>query len=61
MKPICPYCRAEWTDEMVKFEDVQCSSGCETCGYGADAKFTLDIHCANCKKLIYRKEGIKIE
>ncbi len=60
-RPLCPYCRAEWTDEMITFEDVSMSEGCDTCGYGSGAEFTLDIHCHKCKKLIYRKEGLSVE
>lgn len=55
-RPLCPYCNAEWTDEMMKIEAEEGSSGCETCGPGA-TEIVVDITCHKCGKLIYRKEG----
>jgi hypothetical protein len=49
-RPICVFCNAPWTDEMVKLEfDVSCyDSGCS-------AAASLDIVCENCHRLIYTK------
>ena len=54
-RPICGFCNAPWSDEMVKILDVSSSGGCETCGYGASVSATIDITCHNCERVIYRK------
>ncbi len=40
---------------MIKVESYA-SGGCPTCGHGERVWGTVDIHCSNCEKLIYRKE-----
>lgn len=55
-KPLCPYCRAEWTDEMIKVEDTYASGGCATCGYGQEITGKVIIKCDKCGKVIYIKE-----
>ena len=51
-KPLCPFCSAEWTDDMM---DLQAwSEGYESTGYYSAA--SIDINCSSCKMLIYRKE-----
>jgi hypothetical protein len=56
VRPLCPFCSAPWTDDMIKVEDVSCSQGCDTCGYGGSASGTVKIHCEACEKLIYQKD-----
>lgn len=56
LKPLCPYCSAPWTDDMVRVEASIASHGCDTCGHGARVEGSVDIECSTCKKLIYRKE-----
>jgi hypothetical protein len=55
-RPICGFCNAPWTDDMVRLLDVYSSGGCDSCGYGARSIATVDITCAACDRLIYRKE-----
>ena len=57
-KLMCPYCDAVFDTKM---EQDFCftGSGCVTCGY-SEYTGSIDIICRNCKKLIYRKEGIII-
>lgn len=53
-KILCPYCNAPYTAEMKN--ELEYSSGCDTCGYGSEKISTVEIHCTNCKKLVYKKE-----
>lgn len=55
-KPICPFCREEWSEENVLLEDVLASEGCGTCGYGAEVTGSVVIRCHKCKKVMYRKD-----
>ena len=55
LKILCPYCNAEWDAEMEAQLDAF-NAGCETCGYGASATFTVSITCSNCGRVVYRKE-----
>ncbi len=51
---LCPYCSAPYTAKMET--DLDFSQGCETCGHGGGMSGTIEIHCDNCKKLVYKKE-----
>ena len=55
-RPLCPFCSAPWTDDMVKVEDTYASRGCDTCGYGAEITGTVTIKCSSCNRVIYQKE-----
>jgi hypothetical protein len=56
-RPLCPFCSAPWSDDMVSVMDLSSSGGgCETCGYGEEVRATVDITCDECERLIYRKE-----
>lgn len=57
-RPLCPFCSEPWTDEMISIEDLDCSAGCDTCGYGGRITGQIRIFCHNpeCKRLIYVKE-----
>jgi hypothetical protein len=35
--------------------------GCITCGNDANVKFDLQISCHKCHKVIYKKEGIRLD
>lgn len=50
-KPLCPYCNAEWTDEMIEVEG-QSIGGCDSC---ASFDYGIVIKCEQCKKVIYEK------
>lgn len=60
-RPICAFCNAPWTDDMI--ETLHTSE--LDCGYyaGDPIDVTLyelvDITCSSCERLIYRKEIVK--
>jgi hypothetical protein len=59
-KILCPFCSAPWTDDMVRMlhrTEVETGYYGELEGVGVQA--LLDIHCASCERLIYRKEITK--
>lgn len=56
-RPLCVFCNAPWTDEMVHVYDVDASHGEGSYDFGPeDMRATVDITCTHCGKLIYRKE-----
>lgn len=55
VRPLCPFCNAPWTDDMIAVE-ARSSGGCETCGYGATTSGTITINCDSCGRLIYQKD-----
>lgn len=56
--PLCVFCNAPWTPEMVKVSaEVELEDGY----YGdmslsGDGVAVVDITCSTCKRLVYRKE-----
>lgn len=50
-RPLCVFCSAPWSDDMIKVEiDTACyDSGCSVSA-------SVEIKCENCKRLIYSKE-----
>lgn len=56
-RPICVFCNAPWTDEMIRVYDVDARHGEGSYDFGAeDQQATIDITCESCERLIYRKE-----
>lgn len=56
-RPLCVFCSAPWTDEMILIEDIDAQHGEGSYGFGPEnQRATLDITCSTCKRLIYRKE-----
>lgn len=56
--PLCVFCNAPWTDEMVK---VLAQSEIEWGyypgeAYGVDITVNIDVTCSSCNRLVYRKE-----
>ena len=58
LKIICPFCNAPYTADMnTNYERL--SSGCDTCGYGAEHTENIEIKCNNCHRLVYTKRQTK--
>jgi hypothetical protein len=60
-RPICVFCNAPWTDDMIK---VLVQTEVEKGYYegeidGVDVVANIDIECEACKRLIYRKEVVQ--
>lgn len=56
--PLCVFCSKPWTETMINLEANSGGGGCETCGYGGEGNYRLEICCEHCKRLIYVKEGL---
>lgn len=55
--PICVFCNAPWTEEMIRVFDVDARHGEGSYDFGPENETaTIDITCENCHRLIYRKE-----
>lgn len=53
--PLCVWCGAPWTDDMLKaYAYADCSCG----EYGSieSVEITIDVTCSSCNRLVYRKE-----
>lgn len=56
-RPICVFCNAPWTDDMINIHDIDARHGEGSYDFGPyNQRATLDITCESCKRLIYRKE-----
>lgn len=56
-RPICVFCNAPWTDEMVRVFDIDASHGEGSYDFGPEnQRATVEIICASCNRLIYRKQ-----
>lgn len=56
-RPICVFCNAPWTDDMIRVFNVDARHGQGSYDFGPeDERATIDITCTSCERLIYRKE-----
>ncbi len=56
-RPICVFCNAPWTDDMIRVFDVDACHGEGSYYFGPEnERATVDITCSSCNRLIYRKE-----
>lgn len=51
--PLCPFCSAPWTDEMIA---VEAHASQQYSSVGPEPYGTVRINCASCEKLIYQKD-----
>lgn len=58
-KLICLFCNAQYSTKMEQ-DFVFTGIACETCGPTREYTGVIEIFCDNCKRLVYRKEGITI-
>lgn len=55
---LCPFCNHPWTAKMEEELWLE-AAGCDTCGYGREYGFKIEIYCEHCGKKVYVKEGVK--
>lgn len=56
-RPLCVFCNAPWTDDMITVYDIDASRDAGSYDMGPyNQQATVDITCSSCKRLIYRKE-----
>lgn len=53
---LCPFCGQVWTSRMEQ-SMYESQAGCDTCGFGQEFHYTIEIYCDNCGKLVYKKDG----
>lgn len=60
-RPLCVFCSAPWTDDMIKIlHKTEVERGYyEGDIDDVDVSAKIDITCEACKRLIYRKEVVK--
>lgn len=49
--PTCVFCNAPWSPEMIEL--IEMSGYCSSC---SDSERVIDVFCATCTRLVYRKE-----
>lgn len=55
-RPLCAFCSAPWTDDMISVFDIDARHGHGSYDFGPEEqRATVDITCSSCKRLIYRK------
>ena len=51
-RPLCPYCRTEFSDE-----NMNLYTNCAEYDSGTSHEAVIEIHCDKCKRLVYKKDG----
>ncbi|HVY79407.1 MAG TPA: hypothetical protein VG994_00370 [Steroidobacteraceae bacterium] len=52
-RPTCPFCGAEWDDEMIALMDLALGAGCACCNPFTSPSELPDIVCHACRKVLY--------
>ncbi len=56
--PLCVFCSAPWTDDMLKvFASAEIEDGYYEGDYSLEnAYISIDVKCSSCQRLVYKKE-----
>jgi hypothetical protein len=55
-RPICVFCNALWTEDMVRVYDIDARHGPGSYDFGPEEQeATVEIVCSSCNRLIYRR------
>lgn len=52
----CPFCNAPWSEQNMKFWDLDAADECESGRFGPET-VSISMTCHACNRLMYRKEG----
>lgn len=56
-RPVCVFCNAPWTDDMMKvYVETEHERGYYDAVDAIEVWVNMDVHCASCERLIYRKQ-----
>ena len=56
-RPLCVFCSAPWSDDMIRVYDIDAQHGEGSYDFGPEnAHATAEIVCSSCGRLIYRKK-----
>ena len=59
-KILCPFCSAPWTEENIKTYDLDAADHCASGRFYHEC-CTIEITCHSCNRIMYRKEGFKLD
>ena len=55
--PLCVFCSAPWTDDMMQvYAKADVEEGYYGGGASLDVEMVVDVKCSSCGRVVYRKE-----